>query len=141
MGYEWSFAPEERKMTDRVWPAWMLTAFATLSIVAGVPVSAGEADAVKAQARLEANGTWRFDVTVRHADAGWDHYADRWDVVGPDGNVIASRKLLHPHDNEQPFTRSLSGVAIPGAVTVVTIRVHDSIHGLGGRQLTVPLNR
>ena len=80
-----------------------------LSAVLGVmysPARAGEADVVRLEATRISPGVWRFDVTVRHADEGWDHYADRWDVIGPDGAVLATRVLLHPHVGEQPFTRS-----------------------------------
>jgi hypothetical protein len=48
---------------------------------------------------------------------------------------------LHPHENEQPFTRSLTGVAIPDGVTEVTIRAHDSVDGYGGKEFTVALPR
>ncbi|MEQ9690720.1 MAG: hypothetical protein RLO48_13395, partial [Bauldia litoralis] len=41
---------------------------------------AGEADVIDVVATPESGGTWRFDVTVRHDDAGWDHYADAWEV-------------------------------------------------------------
>jgi hypothetical protein len=102
-----------------------------------VAASAGEADVEAVKATRAADGTWRFDVTVRHADTGWDHYANRWDVVAPDGTILGTRRLLHPHENEQPFTRSLSGVSIPDGVTSVTIRANDSVHGEGGREFTV----
>lgn len=55
----------------------------------------------------------RFDVTLLHDDTGWDHYADGWEILDADGNSIGFRKLHHPHVNEQPFTRSLSGVDLP----------------------------
>ena len=98
---------------------------------------AGEADVVGVEVSKQGDGRFRFDVTVRHADEGWGHYADRWDVVGPDGEVLGSRELAHPHVNEQPFTRSLSGVEIPGNAEKVTIRAHDKVHGLGGAEMTV----
>ena len=79
----------------------------------------------------------RFSVTVHHADAGWDHYANKWDILAPDGRVLATRELLHPHDNEQPFTRSLSGVTIPEGVDEVVVRAHDSVHGYGGTEVKV----
>ena len=83
-------------------------------------------------ARASRSGeSWRFDVTIRHADTGWDHYADGWTVLAPDGTELGHRELLHPHVEEQPFTRSLSGVAIPAGVTEVLIRPHDSVHGPG----------
>ena len=102
---------------------------------------AGEADVINVTAEQEAGGVWRFRVTVRHADEGWDHYADRWDVVAPDGSLLGSRTLLHPHVDEQPFTRSLSGVEIPSDVTSVTIRAGDSVHKYGGREMVVELPR
>lgn len=77
------------------------------------------------------SGQWRFDVTVSHPDTGWDHYADAWEVRTPDGEVLGTRELLHPHETEQPFTRSLDGLAIPADVSRVTVRAHDSVHGWG----------
>ena len=109
-----------------------------LSVLAPAAM-AGEADVVDAKAARGADGSYRFDVTVRHADTGWDHYADRWEVLAPDGAVLGTRTLLHPHVEEQPFTRSLSGVRIPEGVTEVTIRAHDSVDGYGGKTLTLRL--
>ena len=103
------------------------------------PVWAGEVEVVAADAQRQSDGKWRFSVTLLHDDEGWDHYANRWDVVGPDGTVYGERILAHPHENEQPFTRSLSGVAIPDGVTRVTIRGNDSVHGLGGKELVIDL--
>lgn len=76
-------------------------------------------------------GVWRFDVTLRHADTGWEHYADSWRVLGPDGEILGERILLHPHVEEQPFTRSLSPVRIPDAITTVTVVGHDNVDGWG----------
>ena len=101
----------------------------------------GEADVLAVEAAREGAGAWRFDVTVKHADEGWEHYADRWEVLAPDGTVLGTRVLLHPHETEQPFTRSLGGVAIPDGIDRVTVRAHDSVHGLGGAEMTVELAR
>lgn len=70
----------------------------------------------------ENSGSWTFSVTLSHPDTGWDHYADGWEILAPDGTVLGSRPLAHPHVNEQPFTRSVSGVRIPDDITEVTIR-------------------
>lgn len=104
-------------------------------------VAAGEADIVAVEIHAEAGGTFRFDVTVRHADTGWDHYADAWDVLAPDGTVLGTRTLYHPHVNEQPFTRSLGGVVIPIGMETVTVRAHDSVDGHGGETVTVTVPR
>ena len=102
-------------------------------------VWAGEADVVDVQASKTSSATYSFDVTVQHADTGWDHYADKWEVLGPDGKVLGTRVLMHPHVNEQPFTRSLSGVQIPQGVKTVTVRAHDKVHGWGGKTMSVDL--
>ena len=114
-----------------------IAAVALLTISA-IPGTAGEADVLGATANKRGDA-WSFTATVRHADTGWEHYADRWDVVGPDGAVLGSRTLFHPHVGEQPFTRSLSGVKIPEGVTQVTIRAHDKVHGLGGKEFALEL--
>ncbi len=116
----------------------MIIALLALLVSVG-PAFAGEVDVVDARAVKAGDGSYRFDVTLRHADEGWEHYADAWDVVGPDGAVLATRVLYHPHVDEQPFTRSLSGVQIPVGVTHVTIRGHDKVHGYGGAELTLSL--
>ncbi|MDP2732828.1 MAG: hypothetical protein Q8O63_06925 [Hoeflea sp.] len=113
--------------------------FLACGLFASVPAEAGEADVVAAKYARTADGGYRFDVSVRHADAGWEHYADKWQVIGPGGTVLGERVLVHPHDTEQPFTRSLSGIAIPVGVGSVTIRAHDTQHGWGGAELDVEL--
>lgn len=101
---------------------------------------AGEASVLEADVSCEGD-TCRFSVSVEHADEGWDHYADKWEVVAPDGGVLGVRELAHPHMDEQPFTRSLGGVEIPDGVQEVTIRAHDSVHGFGGAEIRVELPR
>ena len=85
--------------------------------------------------------TWRFDVTVEHPDTGWDHYADGWRVEDANGNVLGMRVLAHPHVNEQPFTRSLSGVTIPADMTVVFVRARDLVDGWNEDTTKVELTR
>lgn len=108
----------------------ILTIMAGVALFSGAALAAGDAEVVDARA-TESGGTWRFDVAVRHPDTGWDHYADKWDVMAPDGTVLGTRVLLHPHETEQPFTRSLSGVEIPDGIDEVLIRAHDNVDGYG----------
>ena len=123
--------------------AWLVLPLGptALQTAGPTPAGAGEADVEDVRVHSEGNGRWRFDVTVRHADEGWDHYADKWDVLAPDGTVLATRTLYHPHENEQPFTRSLGGVSVPESAATVTIRAHDSVHGYGGIEVEVTLPR
>ncbi len=114
-----------------------LLSAAILILCTAAPLTAGEADVVAVTVSAQGDGTYRFDVTVRHADEGWDHYADGWEVLAPDGTPLGYRKLLHPHVDEQPFTRSLSAVVIPEEIDEVTVRAHDSVHEWGGVEMTV----
>nr|BAG82734.1 hypothetical protein [uncultured bacterium] len=105
------------------------------------------ADVLFVAATQAQDGRWTFAVTVQHPDTGWDSYADGWDVVTPDGTVLLpdpdapfTRLLLHPHVDEQPFTRSQSGIVIPDDVTTVRVRAHSSVAGFSGREVTVDLN-
>ena len=102
---------------------------------------AGQADVLKVEVERTGNNTFYFEVTVVHDDEGWDHYANKWDVLAPNGAVLATRVLHHPHEKEQPFTRSLGGVKIPASIKNVTIQAHDSVHGYGGKKRSVPLPR
>jgi len=102
---------------------------------------AGKADVLKVEVRKMNTGLYRFDVTVAHADTGWEHYADKWDVLTADGTVLGTRTLFHPHEDEQPFTRSLTGVKVPAGVSEVTVRAHDLLHGYGGKSVTVVVPR
>jgi hypothetical protein len=94
---------------------------------------------VKVAVSESSPGSFRFDVSVRHGDEGWDHYANAWQVLGPDGSLLGERVLQHPHETEQPFTRSLSRVAIPGEIKSVIIRAKDSVHEYGGKEMSVDL--
>ncbi|WP_164744893.1 hypothetical protein [Ponticoccus sp. LZ-14] len=104
-----------------------------LTIILAMTTTGGMAmaDFAKVEDVMASQGAsgWRFDVTISHPDTGWDHYADGWEVVDAAGNRLGFRELLHPHVNEQPFTRSLSGVAIPAGTGQVFIRARCLVDG------------
>lgn len=90
-------------------------------------------------ATQESNGDWCFDTSVRHNDEGWDHYADGWEIIDEAGGQLGYRKLGHPHENEQPFTRSLCGIKIPKEMSKVIVRAKCNQHGFGGKPFVVTL--
>ena len=79
--------------------------------------------------------TYTVSATVRHDDKGWDDYADAFQVKG-EGVENGLRELLHPHDEEQPFTRSQSGV---GASGEVWLEARTNVAGSGGSKIYVDL--
>lgn len=107
-----------------------------------------DADVLFVKAILEGDSTWTFHVTVEHPDTGWDDYVNGWDVSTLDGTVLKvnstdtfTRLLLHPHENEQPFTRSQRGIRVPDGITQLIVRAHDIIDGFGGREVFVDLTQ
>lgn len=102
-------------------------------------IYAGEVDVLAVKFQKTDSGTYTFHVTLRHADEGWNHYVNRWEIVDMRGNVLATRTLYHPHVDEQPFTRSLYDVKIPVGVKTVLVRGHDLVHGYGGKSVRITL--
>ncbi len=100
----------------------------------------GEADVVAVKTAKDGSGLWTFEVTIRHADAGWGHYANRFEILSPDGDILGTRVLHHPHVDEQPFTRSLRGISLPNGLKTIRIRAIDSVHSDGGKEITVDLS-
>lgn len=120
--------------------SWAMAILALSGLIATAQTALAEpADVIGVEISTEAEGSYRFDVTVRSDESGWEKYADRWEVLAPDGTILGVRELAHPHVDEQPFTRSLSNVVIPAAISSVTVRAHDSVDGFGGAEMTVEL--
>lgn len=101
-------------------------------------IEGADAEVRFVQATETAPGVWTFTVTVFHPDDGEAHYANGWDVVLPDNTVLKvnsddpfTRLLTHPHDDEQPFTRSQAGIVVPAGTTRLYVRAHDNVHGYG----------
>jgi len=84
---------------------------------------------------------WNVDVTLKHPDSGWDHYADMWRLVTEDGEVVTERVLAHPHEDEQPFTRGLYGVKIPEDINILIVEARDTVHGWSDDRVRVDLTR
>ena len=113
-------------------------AFALLLLPLPALADAPSIEAVHAQ---KSGSDWSFAVTLKHPDSGWDHYADGWEVVDENSKRLGYRLLAHPHEHEQPFTRSLGGVAIPADTDKVFIRAHCLVDGWGEALFEVSLDK
>ena len=104
----------------------MIKQFVLLAaLTAGTAALADAPTITKVEASRAGMG-WRFDVTLAHPDTGWDHYADGWELIDEAGNQIAYRELMHPHVEEQPFTRSLRNVMLPDGLRTLWVRAKCS---------------
>ena len=137
-------SPEPAPVMETAMP----TETATPPTAAPESASTPNADVTHVRAMQSADGRWTFHVTVSHPDTGWEDYADGWDVVLHDGTILKvqesdlfTRLLLHPHVDEQPFTRSQSGIIIPENILSVTVRAHDLVDGFGGQEVVVDLTQ
>ncbi|MBE9040600.1 hypothetical protein IQ235_07360 [Oscillatoriales cyanobacterium LEGE 11467] len=98
-------------------------AFAT---VTDVDVTAGEP------------GAYTFAVTVQSPDTGCDRYANWWEVLDEEGNLIYRRNLAHSHVEEQPFRRTGGAVAVqPNDVAIVRSHMYPDGYGTQAMQGTV----
>lgn len=118
-------------------------AVALLSVLAQ-PLSAYAAeqkypDVVGATARQSGTDRYDFDVTVSSPYDTPQRYADAFRVMSRNGRVFGERTLWHDHASEQPFTRDLYGVAIPGEFSTVVIQARDQKYGYGGKTFELHL--
>jgi hypothetical protein len=67
---------------------------------------------------------------VSSPDTGCDQYADWWEVLDEEGQLLYRRVLLHSHVGEQPFARSGGSVSV-GTEQIVWVRAHMNSRGYG----------
>jgi hypothetical protein len=77
-------------------------------------------------------GQYLFSVGIESPDVDCDQYADWWEVVADDGELVYRRILLHSHAQEQPFIRSGGPVSIKPDQEIL-VRAHMNNSGYGGR--------
>ena len=126
-------------MTKQTRLASLGMALLCLAVMRG-QVVAGQVEIVNAHFVLR-GGAWQVHTTLRHGDTGWEHYADAWRVVTEAGDVLGERTLLHPHVDEQPFTRSQGGIRIPEDNHIVYVEAHDKEHGWSPQRVQVDLRQ
>jgi len=113
---------------------------AIIGILFSTSVFANDVEIVKVVLTSQ-TGSWRADVTLKHADTGWSHYADAWRIVDGSGNEIGKRTLYHPHVNEQPFTRSLSSFQLNKNIKILFVEAHDLKHGWSPNKIKIDMQK
>ncbi|MEO0377870.1 MAG: hypothetical protein AAF329_25400 [Cyanobacteria bacterium P01_A01_bin.17] len=75
-------------------------------------------------------GQYTFAVTVESPDTGCEQYADWWEVLSEEGELLYRRILAHSHIDEQPFQRSGGPVSV-SADQILIVRAHMNPGGYG----------
>lgn len=136
----------EGRMTKRLGTLLSIVSFVVpCAVVAsgghtGISSDLNYAQVTYVEAVQNEDATWCFHTTVRHNDEGWNHYANEWKVLDDHNNEIGVRTLLHPHDDEQPFTRSQCNIKIPPGAKTVRVRARCNVHGDGGHEVVLDLS-
>lgn len=94
---------------------------------------------ISVKVKHDTESIFDFDVTVSSPYDTPQRYADAFRVTDKNGQVFAERKLIHDHEDEQPFMRDLYGVTIPKGVRIVVIQARDQKYGYGGEKIEVVL--
>ncbi len=103
--------------------------------------NADHPDVLAAVLEPDGSGAWALTVTLSSQYDSPERYADGWRVLDADGAVLGQHTLTHDHADEQPVTRTQTGLAIPDDVDLVTIEGSDTANGYGGRTLEVEVPR
>lgn len=96
-------------------------------------------DVVSVKFEVTESGLFNFDVTVSSPYDTPSRYADGFRVSTLEGKLLGERKLMHDHQDEQPFTRDLYNVKIPEGIKKVVVQARDQKYGYGGKTFEVML--
>ena len=84
--------------------------------------------------------SYTFSVGIQSPDKGCNQYANWWEVLSENGDLIYRRILAHSHVSEQPFTRSGGNVNVT-KFQIVIIRAHMNTSGYGTKTFRGSVDR
>lgn len=117
----------------------MIKEFLTIACCLTALPALADSPKIEAAKAVKSGSGWRIDVTLSHPDSGWDHYADGWRVLDMSGTEVGIRVLAHPHEHEQPFTRSLRVLSLPQGSTQIQIESRCLVDGWATERFVIDL--
>ncbi len=112
---------------------------AVLSGLSTATLAGAEAPKVASASIVPEGDGWTVRAVIRHPDSGWDHYASGWQVLAPDGTVLAFAEITHPHLDGEPIQEELTGIQLPQGVDHLMIRVRCTLDGWSARSYRLEL--
>lgn len=100
-----------------------------LELTSDVTIDIEKASIVSVSATGTANN-YTFNVGIKSTETGCDQYANWWEVISDEGELLYRRILAHSHVNEQPFVRS-GGIIDISENQIVMVRAHMNTSGYG----------
>ena len=76
-------------------------------------------------------GKYNFYVTVSSNETGCNQYANWWEILDENGELLYRRILVHSHPNDQPFRRAGGHVNVTPSQPLY-IRAHMNTSGYKG---------
>lgn len=105
-------------------------------LIAG-PLSAQEFPDVIGAELIQRGDSWTVSATLSSPYDSAERYADGFRVLDDHLQVLGVRTLWHDHANEQPFTRSLTGLVISEGVRFLWVQGRDQAFGWGGQVVRI----
>ncbi len=99
--------------------------------------SEGPANVVGAAMSKNIDGSWDIRATVRSKDTGPSSYADRVEILDPEGKLLHTIPVPNHHLNEQPFSVTATNVKLPTDIAHVVIRARMKPGGASGKERTL----
>ncbi|CEM32708.1 unnamed protein product [Vitrella brassicaformis CCMP3155] len=93
------------------------------------PSADPSADVLEVSVRETSAGKYMIGVTLETSDVDCTHYANWWEVLSEDGELLYRRILRHSHAATQPFTRySEDDVSLEEDQEII-VRAHMHVDG------------
>ncbi len=116
-------------------PRRLLAVVCALAVLGAGAAIADKPQAISARVILVGDSRFQFEVNIVHEDDSWEHYVDRWEVIGNGGKIIATDNVFYPRIGQDFVYRVLRGVKVDPGTEFVAFRLHDIRHGYGREKL------